>query len=221
MFAAEELAFIAGLLIRHDAYAVCDEVYEHLVFAPARHMPLMTLPSMADRALRIGSAGKTFSLTGWKVGYVSGPVTLIEIVAKAHQNLTFTTPPNLQRAAAIGLAKPDSYFQGLAADLQLRRDVLRDGLEQLGFRTLPTDGSYFITADISGLGFAGDDYAFCRALTEQAGVAAIPVGAFYAADPPTRYVRFAFCKQPAVLQTALQRIAAWLRPGAKKLTATA
>ena len=220
VFTADEMAFIAGLLIRHDAYAVCDEVYEHLVFAPARHIPLMTLPGMADRTLRIGSAGKTFSLTGWKVGYVSGPAPLVEIVAKAHQNLTFTTPPNLQRAAAIGLAKPDNYFQGLAAALQSRRDLLRDGLEQLGFRTLPTDGSYFITTDISGLGFSDDDYAFCRALTEQAGVTAIPVGAFYASDPPTRYVRFAFCKQPAVLQTALQRIAAWRRPGTK-LTATA
>jgi aspartate/methionine/tyrosine aminotransferase len=234
VFTAEELAFIADLLIRHDAYAVCDEVYEHLVFAPARHIPLMTLPGMAARCLRIGSAGKTFSLTGWKVGYVSGSAPLIEIVAKAHQNLTFTTPPNLQRAVAFGLGKADSYFHGLAAELQTRRDILRAGLEQLGFRTLPTDGSYFLTADISGLSFAnrnagGDDYAFCRALTEQAGVAAIPVGAFYDADPPTRYVRFAFCKQPAVLQTALERIAAWspstLRPAAElpaaKLTGAA
>lgn len=230
VFTPEELAFIADLLIRHDAHAVCDEVYEHLVFPPAHHIPLMTLPDMAARTLRIGSAGKTFSLTGWKVGYVSGPTVLIDVVAKAHQNLTFATPPNLQRAVAFGLAKPDSYFQNLAAELQVRRDLLQAGLEQLGFRTLPTDGSYFLTADISGMGFNGDDYAFCRALIEQAGVAAIPVGAFYAADPPTRYVRFAFCKQPAVLQAALERIEAWLRPApetpapdnpAKKLTAPA
>ena len=219
VFTLEELSFIAGLLAAHDAYAVCDEVYEHLVFAGARHVPLMTLPGMAARTLRIGSAGKTFSLTGWKVGYVSGPNPLVEIVARAHQNLTFTTAPNLQRAVALGLAKPDAYFAGLAADLQVRRDLLAAGLQALGFRTLRTDGSYFITADISGHGLPDDDYAFCRTLTEAAGVAAIPVGAFYAADPPTHYVRFAFCKQPAVLQAALDRLAAWLRP-APKLTAT-
>ena len=215
VFSAEELACIAALLTEHDAYAVCDEVYEHLVFAGARHIPLMTLPGMAGRTLRIGSAGKTFSLTGWKVGYVSGPNALIDIVAKAHQNLTFTTPPNLQRAVAVGLAKPDAYFAGLAADLQARRDLLRDGLERLGFQTLRADGSYFITADVAGLGFAGDDYAFCRTITEEAGVAAIPVGAFYAADPPTHYVRFAFCKQPAVLRAALDRLQVWLRPPTK------
>ncbi len=219
VFTPDELSFIAALLAEHDAYAVCDEVYEHLVFAGAKHIPLMTLPGMAARTLRIGSAGKTFSLTGWKVGYVSGPNPLVEIVAKAHQNLTFTTAPNLQRAVAIGLAKPDSYFAGLAADLQHRRDLLAAGLQGLGFRTLRSDGSYFITADISGHGLPGDDYAFCRTLTEAAGVAAIPVGAFYAADPPTQYVRFAFCKQPAILQAALDRLATWLRP-ATKLTAT-
>lgn len=219
VFTADELAFIAGLLAEHDAYAVCDEVYEHLVFAGARHIPLMTLPGMAERTLRIGSAGKTFSLTGWKVGYVSGPNALTEIVAKAHQNLTFATPPNLQRAVAHGLGKPDSYFAALANDLQAQRDLLQDGLQRLGFRTLRADGSYFITADISGLGFAGDDYAFCRAITEEAGVAAIPVGAFYAADPPTHYVRFAFCKQPAVLTAALERLETWLNPS-RKLTAT-
>ena len=219
VFNADELAFIAGLLAAHDAYAVCDEVYEHLVFAGARHIPLMTLPGMAGRTLRIGSAGKTFSLTGWKVGYVSGPNPLVEMVAKAHQNLTFTTAPNLQRAVALGLAKPDGYFTGLAADLQVRRDLLAAGLRALGFHTLRTDGSYFITADISGHGLPDDDYAFCRALTEAAGVAAIPVGAFYAADPPTHYVRFAFCKQPAILHAALARMEAWLRPAAK-LTAT-
>jgi aspartate/methionine/tyrosine aminotransferase len=222
VFTREELGFIAGLLAEHDAYAVCDEVYEHLVFAPARHIPLMTLPGMADRTLRIGSAGKTFSLTGWKVGYVSGPNKLVTLVAKAHQNLTFTTAPNLQRAVALGLAKPDEYFAGLAGDLRAKRDILAAGLAKLGFGVLPADGSYFITTDFSPLGFEGDDLAFCKTITREARVAAIPVSAFYPADAPAHYARFAFCKQDSVLQDALARLGAWLTPnleGAERLTA--
>jgi aspartate/methionine/tyrosine aminotransferase len=209
VFTADELGFIAGLLAEHDAYAVCDEVYEHLVFDHARHIPLMSLPGMAERCLRIGSAGKTFSLTGWKVGYVSGPPALTSVVAKAHQNLTFTTPPNLQRAVAFGLGQPAAYFAGLAADLQARRDVLQAGLQRLGFVTLPSAGSYFITADFAPLDFAGDDLAFCRAITAQAGVAAIPVSAFYDAAPPRHLVRFAFCKRIEVLNEAIARLATW------------
>jgi aspartate/methionine/tyrosine aminotransferase len=220
VFSGEELHFIADLLDQYDAYAVCDEVYEHLVFAPAVHMPLMTLPGMFERTLRIGSAGKTFSLTGWKVGYVSGPTNLISIVAKAHQNLTFTTAPNLQRAVAVGLAKPDAYFASLAADMAAKRDLLGTGLAKLGFGVLPADGSYFVTADIAPLGFSGDDAAFCRAITEQAGVAAIPVSAFYVSAPPTNFVRFAFCKQDSLLREALARLKTWLAP-AQKLTRTA
>jgi N-succinyldiaminopimelate aminotransferase len=217
VFSEVELSFIADLLEQYDAYAVCDEVYEHLVFPPAIHIPLMTLPGMFPRTLRIGSAGKTFSLTGWKVGYVSGPNALVEIAAKAHQILTFTTPPNLQRAVAFGLAKPDGYFTSLARDLASKRDLLGAGLANLGFTVLPADGSYFLTADFSPLGFDGTDIDFCRAITKHAGVAAIPVSAFYAADPPLHYVRFAFCKQDAVLQEALARLAAYL--AVKPLTA--
>ena len=205
VFSAEELGFIAGLLERHDAYAVCDEVYEHLVFGNARHLPLMTLPGMRARCLRIGSAGKTFSLTGWKVGYVTAPAALAAVVAKAHQNLTFTTPPNLQRAVALGLAKDDGYFAALSGDLERQRDLLAAGLEALGMPTLRTEGSYFITADFSGV-FDGDDVAFCRHITEHAKVTAIPVSAFYESDPPRHYARFAFCKRPAVLQEALDRL---------------
>jgi N-succinyldiaminopimelate aminotransferase len=217
VFNSKELNFIADLLDQYDAYAVCDEVYEHLVFAPATHIPLMTLPGMFDRCLRVGSAGKTFSLTGWKVGYVSGPNVLAELVAKAHQNLTFSTAPNLQRAVAFGLLKPDSYFTKLAADLKERRDLLSAGLKNLGFGVLPTDGSYFLTTDIAGFDFPGDDAAFCREITEHAGVAAIPASAFYAANPPRNYVRFAFCKQEATLKEALSRLELYLSP--KKLTA--
>jgi aspartate/methionine/tyrosine aminotransferase len=212
VFSSEELAFLAGLVQRHDAYAICDEVYEHLVFTPARHIPLMSLPGLAERCLRIGSAGKTFSLTGWKIGYVSGPPSLIGIVAKAHQNLTFTSPPNLQRAVAAGLAKDDSYFDGLAATLAAKGARLSAGLTRAGFQPLPTQGTYFVVADFAALGFAGDDLAFCRHITEHAGVAAIPVSAFYEGDAPTHWVRFAFCKQDAILDDACDRLARLFAP---------
>ena len=207
VFTGAELAFIADLLQKHDAYAVCDEVYEHLTFDGWRHIPLMTLPGMRERCLRIGSAGKTFSLTGWKVGYISGPRALVGIAAKAHQNLTFTTPPNLQRAVAVGLAKNDAYFAGLASDLAAKRDRLSAGLAGIGFGVLPAMGSYFVTADFAPLGFAGDDLAFCRHITEQAGVTAIPVSAFYETEAPRHYARFAFCKRAEVLDEAVSRLA--------------
>jgi aspartate/methionine/tyrosine aminotransferase len=208
VFTAAELAFIADLLQRHDAYAVCDEVYEHLTYDGWRHIPLMTLPGMRERCLRIGSAGKTFSLTGWKIGYITAGAALAGVAARAHQNLTFTTPPNLQRAVAVGLAKDDAYFAGLAADLAAKRDRLSDGLARIGFAVLPTQGSYFVTADFAPLGFAGDDVAFCRHITENAKVTAIPVTAFFEGDAPRHYARFAFCKREAVLDEAIARLAA-------------
>ena len=212
VFTAAELAFVADLVARHDCYAVCDEVYEHLTFDGWRHIPLMTLPGMRERCMRVGSAGKTFSLTGWKVGYVTCGRGLAPNVAKAHQNLTFTTAPNLQRGVAVGLMKEDSYFRGIAAALQGKRDLLAAGLAELGFGVLPSRGSYFVTADFRPVGFAGDDVSFCRTLTEEAGVTAIPVSAFYA-DParaPDRYARFAFCKNEAVLEAALERLRGWI-----------
>jgi aspartate/methionine/tyrosine aminotransferase len=212
VFTAAELAFIADLLVRHDCYAVCDEVYEHLTFDGRRHIPLMTLPGMFERCMRIGSAGKTFSLTGWKVGYVTAPASLASVVAKAHQNLTFATPPNLQRAVAGGLAKDDAYFASLGPALAAKRDRLGAGLAAIGFGVLPVYGSYFITADFSPLGFDGDDVAFCRHITEAAGVTAIPVSAFYdGPDAPTQYARFAFCKQDAVLDEAVARLSRHFR----------
>ncbi len=206
VFTAAELAFIAEQVQAHDAYAICDEVYEHLTFDGWRHIPLMTLPGMRERCMRVGSAGKTFSLTGWKVGYVTAPPALASVVAKAHQNLTFTTAPNLQRAVAIGLAKDDAYFSALAGDLQSKRDRLSAGLASVGFGVLPTMGSYFVTASCDGLGFSGDDLAFCRDMTERGGVTAIPLSAFYVADAPRRHVRFAFCKRDEVLDEAVARL---------------
>ncbi len=206
VFTAAELAFIADLLVKHDAYAVCDEVYEHLTFDGWRHIPLMTLPGLRERCLRVSSAGKTFSLTGWKIGYVSGPAALCGIVAKAHQNLTFTTPPNLQRGVAVGLMKDDAYFAGLASALEGKRNRLSAGLRAVGMDVLPSQGSYFVTADFSPLGFRGDDVAFCRHITEHAKVTAIPVSAFYEGEAPGHYARFAFCKQDEVLDDAVGRL---------------
>jgi N-succinyldiaminopimelate aminotransferase len=210
VFTAAELAYIAELVQRHDAYAICDEVYEHLTFDGWKHIPLMTLPGMRERCMRISSAGKTFSLTGWKVGYITADKSLAPNIAKAHQNLTFTTAPNLQRAVALGLGKDDAYFASLSSALQAKRDRLAAGLAALGFGVLPTQGSYFITTDFSPLGFSGDDVAFCRHLTEAAKVTAIPVSAFYdGTDAPKHYARFAFCKNDAVLDEALARLTAW------------
>lgn len=202
----EELDLLAEFLVRFDAVAVCDEVYEHLVFDGRRHVPLMTRPGMAERCLRIGSAGKTFSLTGWKVGYVTGAPELLQPVAKAHQFLTFTTPPNLQAAVAYGLGKDESYFAGLVRSLQAKRDRLAAGLASVGLEVLACQGSYFLIADIRPLGFAGDDAVFCRHITTAAGVAAIPVSAFYAEGAPRHLVRFCFCKRDEVLDEAVARL---------------
>jgi len=207
VFTARELAFVADLVERHDTYAICDEVYEHLTFDGVRHIALMTLPGMRERTMRVGSAGKTFSLTGWKVGYVTAGAGLTRLVQRAHQNLTFTTAPNLQRAVAVGLGKDDAYFASLAETLQARRDQLADGLASAGLAVLPTSGTYFIITDFSGLGFNGDDVAFCRHITERAGVTAIPVSAFYEeGGAPRHYARFAFCKRPEVLAEATDRL---------------
>ena len=206
VFSRGELDFIASLVQSHDTYAICDEVYEHLTFDGCQHIPLMTLPGMRERCMRVGSAGKTFSFTGWKIGYVSAPRALAGAVAKAHQNLTFTSAPNLQRAVAVGLAKDDAYFTSLASGLQAKRDRLAEGLAGIGLGVLQTRGSYFITTDFSPLGFDGDDVGFCRHITEQAGVTAIPVSAFYENDAPSHYARFAFCKREAVLDEAISRL---------------
>ena len=212
VFSEQELHLIADLVREHDVYAICDEVYEHLTFH-VKHVPLMTLPEMRERCMRIGSAGKSFSLTGWKVGYVTAPAALASVIAKAHQVMVFATAPNLQRAVAHGLNMDDAYFQQLSADLEGRRDLLRNGLHDLGFSTLPADGSYFIVADISRHAAGRNDVEFARWLVEHAGVATIPVSAFY--DPngpeaPQNLIRFAFCKQPHVLEEALKRMRAAL-----------
>ncbi|MEX6724236.1 aminotransferase [Parapedomonas caeni] len=208
----DELDLLTELACRHDIPVLCDEVYEHLVFDGARHVPLMTRPGMAARCLRVGSAGKTFSLTGWKVGYLSGAPALIDLVAKVHQFLTFTTPPALQAGVAYGLALPDDYFTTLAADMQARRDRLARGLAGLGFEVLPSAGSYFLTC---GYGrFADcDDTEFALRLVREARVATIPLSAFYDQPVTQRLIRFCFCKQEAVLDAAVERLRRYLTRG--------
>jgi N-succinyldiaminopimelate aminotransferase len=206
VFTLDELSFIADLAKKHDAYVICDDVYEHLIFDGRKHIAMMTLPGMRDRCLRIGSAGKAFGLTGWKVGYVTGNAQLLLPMAKAHQYLTFSTAPNLQRAVAYGLAKDAAYFDDLANDLQRKRDFLSDGLRKLGFGVLESQGTYFVNADFKAFGFKGNDADFCRHLTIEAGVTPIPVSAFYEGPGPDTIIRFAFCKEDSTLVEALARL---------------
>ncbi len=210
VFTHDELALIAGLCIEHDVIAVCDEVYEHMIFDGHAHLPLMSLPGMAERCVRIGSAGKTFSLTGWKIGYATGPAHLIHAMAQAHQFLTFTLPPALQLAVAYGLGKDDAYFASLSSDTQTKRDRLAGGLARAGFGVLPAEGAYFLTADMSRLSNE-TDAEFCKIMTREARVAAIPISAFYhpRSDAPRHLVRFCFCKQNEVLDEAAARLKTW------------
>ncbi|QQS12805.1 MAG: aminotransferase [Rhodospirillales bacterium] len=207
VFDADELAFIADLCVRHDCYAVCDEVYEHIAFDGRRHIPLMTFPGMRGRSVRIGSSGKTFSVTGWKVGYLTAAPEVLRPILKAHQFVTFTTPPNLQWGTAHGLRKEDAYFNGLAQGLQVKRDRLAAGLRDIGFDVMDAQGTYFITTDFRPLGFNGTDEDFCRHITEAAGVTAVPISAFYqSAGSPKYFARFCFCKNDSTIDAALDRL---------------
>jgi aspartate/methionine/tyrosine aminotransferase len=211
VFARDELQLIADLVIAHDAFAICDEVYEHIVFDGRSHVPLMALPGMRERTVRIGSAGKTFSLTGWKVGYVTAAPRLLDPITKAHQFTTFTTPPNLQRAVAYGLAKGDDYYAALAGDLEKKRDRLAGGLSRLGFAVAPCQGTYFITADAAPLRLNVDDVELCKQMTVEAKVTAVPVSVFYESGAPTTFVRFCFSKRDEVLDDAVANLAKWLK----------
>ncbi len=178
LFGRDDLATLARFCCVHDVIALCDEVWEHVVFDGARHGPLMGLPGMRERTVKIGSAGKIFSLTGWKVGFVTAEARLMQVLAKAHQFLTFTTPPNLQAAVAYGLAKDEAWFEAMRAGYARSRDRLAAGLTERGFCVLPAAATWFLNIDIAALGHS-DDVAFCEAMVAQSGVAAIPVSAFY------------------------------------------
>ncbi|MFF3163587.1 pyridoxal phosphate-dependent aminotransferase [Streptomyces sp. NPDC003273] len=201
-----ELAAVAELAVERDLLVVTDEVYEHLVFDDAEHTPLATFPGMRGRTVTIGSAGKTYSFTGWKVGWVTGTPELVTAVRSAKQFLTYVASGPFQYAVAEALALPDAYFEAFRQDMQTKRDILAAGLAEAGFKVFDTAGTYFITTDIRPLGET-DGFAFCRSLPERAGVVAIPNAVFYDhREAGAPFVRFAFCKRASVLEEAASRL---------------
>ncbi|MCK7473775.1 MAG: aminotransferase [Rhodopseudomonas palustris] len=206
VYPREDLELLARFCQEFDAIAICDEVWEHVTFDGLQHQPLLGIPGMRDRTIKIGSAGKIFSLTGWKIGFVCAAPPLLRVAAKVHQFLTFTTPPNLQVAVAYGLGKADDYFLQMRQELARSRDRLASGLQTIGFPVIRSQGTYFLTVDLSPLGLNESDEAFCRRIVTEYKVAAIPVSAFYENNPVTSVVRFCFAKTDATIDAALERL---------------
>ncbi len=205
VFTRDELELIADLCRRHEVLCLADEVYEHLVYE-GEHTPMATLAGMRERTITLSSLSKTFSLTGWRVGWAVADAAIAAAVRSAHQFVTFSAPTPLQHAAAAALAAPRSYYDELRADYRAKRDLLAGALRAAGFEVRPPAGTYFICAGIGHLGFA-DDVAACRHLTTKVGVAAIPPSAFYdQSDEGKGYVRFAFCKREETLRAAIERL---------------
>ena len=205
----DELAVLAAHAVDADLLVLTDEVYEHLVFDGAQHVSIAALPGMRERTLVASSAGKTFNVTGWKVGWICGPAPLVTAVRTAKQFLTFVNGGPFQPAVAVGLDLPDGHFEQLAADLQRRRDLLVRGLTDAGLRVLTPQATYFATVDVRPVRPDGDGLAFCRELPDRAGVVAIPIGPFYDAQDAhlgRHLVRFAFCKRDEVLAEAVERL---------------
>jgi aspartate/methionine/tyrosine aminotransferase len=206
-FAEEDLALLAEFCVRYDTIAVCDEVWEQVVFAPHRHRPLIGLPGMRERCVKIGSAGKMFALTGWKIGFLCATPALTQALAKTHQFLTFTTPPNLQAAIAWGLENSDAWFETMPIDLARSRDRLADGLRAEGFAVLDSQGTYFLNIDLAASGIGGTDRDFCMRAIKEHGVASIPVSSFYEIDPVTTIARLCFAKADETLDEGVRRLA--------------
>src|SRR6478735_816488 len=202
-----ELQAVADLAVEHDLVVITDEVYEHLVYDANEHVPLATLPGMFERTLTLSSAGKSYSFTGWKVGWATGPAALVGAVLAAKQWLTFTSGSPLQPAVAHALDEAPDFPTELAADLRVRRDRLCTGLALVGLDVRVPEGTYFATTDISSLGWT-DGMEFCQALPERAGVVAIPTQGFHDSDAGDQLVRWAFCKEASVIEEALSRLAA-------------
>ena len=214
VFGDDELELIAELCRRFDCYVICDEVYEHMVYDGRKHRPLMTFPGMRERTIRIGSAGKIFPLTGWKIGFAIAAPEILGVLAKTHQFVTFTAPPNLQRGVAFGLKKHADDLAAGSAEMQRKRDLLAAGLKNVGLTVLPSEGTYFLSVDIRSVGFNGTDDEFCRSIITDAKVGAIPISAFFAdrSNPaPDHFVRFCFAKTDAVLEEACGRLGRYLR----------
>ena len=206
VYPREDLEMLGRICEEFDLIAICDEVWEHVVFDGRAHIPLIAIPGMRERTVKIGSAGKMFGLTGWKVGFVCAAPHILRVLAKAHQFITFTTPPNLQVAVAYGLGKPDDYFFRMRADLARSRDRLSRGLSRLGFPVLQSQGTYFLNVDLAPLGRNESDVEFCKRIVHEHKVAAIPVSAFYEENHVTSVVRFCFSKRDETLDTALERL---------------
>lgn len=206
LFDAAELAAVAAIAERHDLLVLADEVWEHVLPQDRSFTPFAALPGMAERTLKCGSAGKIFSLTGWKVGWLVAPAELAAIAAKAHQFLTFATPPNLQAAVAIGLAH-DEWLGPMRAAFTMARDRLARGLGDAGFALLPSEGTYFQCVDLAASGIGLDDQSFATLAVEQAGVAVIPLSPFYEADPATTLVRLCFAKRDETIEAGLAAMA--------------
>ncbi len=200
-----ELDAVASVAIEHDLYVVTDEVYEHLVY-DGTHVPIATLPGMWERTVTISSAGKTFAMTGWKIGWVSGPAALVAAVRTTKQFLTYVNGAPFQPAVAVGLGLDDSFYASVTGDLRRKRDLLCAGLAAVGFSVFKPAGTYFVTTDVRPLGY-DDGVAFCRDLPKRAGVVAIPHSVFYDNTAVGRpLVRFAFCKRDEVLAEAISRL---------------
>jgi aspartate/methionine/tyrosine aminotransferase len=203
----EDLALLAEFCVRHDAIAVCDEVWEAVVFDGRKHRPLIGYPGMRERTVKIGSAGKMFGMTGWKVGFLCAAPDLTRALAGAHQFLTFTTPPNLQEAVAFGLGEPGDWFEAMPAGLQRSRDRLAAGLRDAGFVVLDSGGTYFLNVDLNASGIDEDDRTFALRAVRDHGVASIPVSAFYAEDPVRHILRLCFAKADETLDEGVARLA--------------
>ncbi|MEC8119329.1 MAG: pyridoxal phosphate-dependent aminotransferase [Actinomycetota bacterium] len=205
VFTHNELSHIANLCIEHDLVAICDEVYEHLVFE-GQHIPLIQYPGMRDRTIQISSAGKTFSFTGWKIGWVCAQPALLDTVRTAKQFLTYVNGAPFQHAIAEALNLPDHYFDNFLEDMKVKRDCLSQGLEKAGLATFTPQGTYYVTADIENLGYE-DGKQFCLDLPVQCGVVAVPNVVFYDnKDLGSTLIRFAFCKRLDVLEEAVERL---------------
>lgn len=206
VYPREDLEMLGRICQEFNLIAICDEVWEHVVFDGREHIPLIAIPGMRDRTVKIGSAGKMFGLTGWKIGFVCAAPHILRVLAKAHQFITFTTAPNLQVAVAYGLGKSDEYFLQARENLARSRDRLSNGLSRLGFPVLQSQGTYFLNVDLAPLGLNEGDVAFCKRIVHEHKVAAIPVSAFYEENHVTSVVRFCFSKQDATLDAALERL---------------
>ncbi|HET7605528.1 MAG TPA: aminotransferase [Sphingomicrobium sp.] len=207
LFDADELEIVAGLAREHDLIVISDEVWEHILLDGRRFTPLATLPGMAERTIKVGSAGKIFSLTGWKVGWMVAAPELAPFVARAHQFLTFSTAPNLQAAVAFGLNEGDPWLQPMRDRFQRSRDLIAEGLRAAGFTTLDVAATYFMCVDLSASGIALDDESFAAAAVEKAGVAVIPLSAFAERDPPRHLVRVCFSKKDETIEAGVAAMA--------------